>query len=458
MTVYVFIGPTLTPEDVSSVVPDAVCLPPVAQGDVYRVARQRPRAIGIVDGYFSGAPSVWHKEILWALSQGIPVFGSASMGALRAAELHDFGMQGVGRIFEAYRDGELEDDDEVAVVHGPPETGFMVASEPMVNMRATLERAEAAGVISAPTRSQLESAAKSLFFPHRVWPNVLEAVVGDGLPDSERSKFEKWLPEGSVDRKREDALEMLVAMQATVADNSAHADFRFEQTHFWDDLVERVADEPTATESGMPDGLLDEVRLLGPAAYSAVMRNALARLLAERESLHRDFTPAPAAKAAVTTEHRADLGLYRRDQLDAWMVENELDQRSYDRLLEQETLLRQFTEASTAALAPYLLDELRMSGRFHQLFGRARDKAERVGVNSEKPPVIFQNTTQLRAWYFETRLEVPIPEDIGMVAVALGFESVTDFDRALRGEWLYTCLANGGPRSFDQESERRPSK
>ena len=45
------------------------------------------------------------------------------MGALRAAELHAFGMRGVGRIFEAFRDGELEDDDEVAVVHGPAEPG-----------------------------------------------------------------------------------------------------------------------------------------------------------------------------------------------------------------------------------------------------------------------------------------------------------------------------------------------
>ena len=54
-----------------------------------------PGAIGVIDGYFDGVPSVWHKEILWALSQGIRVFGGASMGALRAAELDGFGMTGV---------------------------------------------------------------------------------------------------------------------------------------------------------------------------------------------------------------------------------------------------------------------------------------------------------------------------------------------------------------------------
>ena len=46
--------------------------PPVGQGDVYRAAtRYRPRAIGIVDGYFHQVPSVWHKEILWAMAEGI---------------------------------------------------------------------------------------------------------------------------------------------------------------------------------------------------------------------------------------------------------------------------------------------------------------------------------------------------------------------------------------------------
>ena len=69
-------------------------------------------------------PTVWHKEILWAMAQGIHVFGAASIGALRAAELDAFGMRGIGRIYEAFRDGVLEDDDEVAVLHGPEELGY----------------------------------------------------------------------------------------------------------------------------------------------------------------------------------------------------------------------------------------------------------------------------------------------------------------------------------------------
>ena len=42
-------------------------------------------------GAFASVPAVRHKEILWALSEGIPVIGAASIGALRAAELTAFG-------------------------------------------------------------------------------------------------------------------------------------------------------------------------------------------------------------------------------------------------------------------------------------------------------------------------------------------------------------------------------
>ena len=88
MSVFVFTGPTLSPEKACAEL-DAIYLPPVSQGDVYRAALKRPRAIGIIDGYFECVPAVWHKEILWAMTEGIHVYGSASMGALRAVELAD---------------------------------------------------------------------------------------------------------------------------------------------------------------------------------------------------------------------------------------------------------------------------------------------------------------------------------------------------------------------------------
>ena len=104
MNAFVFCGPTIASADVGLYL-DATLLAPASQGDLYRAAQHRPAMIGIIDGCFHHVPSVWHKEILWALSEGIPVYGGASMGALRAAELAPFGMRGVGKIFEDVASG-----------------------------------------------------------------------------------------------------------------------------------------------------------------------------------------------------------------------------------------------------------------------------------------------------------------------------------------------------------------
>jgi hypothetical protein len=68
VTAYVFTGPTVSAEDGAAEL-DAIFLPPATQGDVYRAALRRPRAIGVIDGFFERVPADWHKEILWAMSQ-----------------------------------------------------------------------------------------------------------------------------------------------------------------------------------------------------------------------------------------------------------------------------------------------------------------------------------------------------------------------------------------------------
>ena len=243
MNACIFAGPTLPPGD-DARKHAATWLPPAQHGDIHRAAALlRPRAIGIVDGYFESVPSVWHKEILWAMRQGVHVFGAASMGALRAAELATFGMRGIGAIFEAYRDGVLEDgeepfedDDEVAVVHGPADSGYMAVSEAMVNIRCTLASAERAALISPQTRARLASIAKALFFPERSYERLLQDGRAAGLPGTELSALQAWLPEGRVNQKRNDALAMLEAMRAFLDGDPgpAEARFHFEYTTLWE--------------------------------------------------------------------------------------------------------------------------------------------------------------------------------------------------------------------------------
>lgn len=220
MKAIVFVGPTLPPRLRPTAAAGAPWdwRPPVRQGDLYRAAaHDRPMAIGIVDGYFEAVPSVWHKEILWAMAEGIHVFGAASIGALRAAELAAFGMRGLGRIYEDFRDGVLQDDDEVAVLHGPEELGYPPLTEAMVNIRATLDAAIAAGVLAHAAAGAVCDTAKALFYKERAWEAVLRAVSAAGLTAREIGAFEAWLPAGRIDRKRADAEAMLAAIRDLLA-------------------------------------------------------------------------------------------------------------------------------------------------------------------------------------------------------------------------------------------------
>jgi hypothetical protein len=153
---------------------DAEYRPPAGQGDVLRAALRRPRAIALVDGVFERAPAVWHKEILFALSEGIHVYGAASMGALRAAELAEFGMRGIGDVYRAFADGTLEDDDEVAVAHADSEHGFRPLSDAMVDVRGTLDAAVAEGIVSERAAAVIARRVKETFYARRLLVAALD--------------------------------------------------------------------------------------------------------------------------------------------------------------------------------------------------------------------------------------------------------------------------------------------
>jgi hypothetical protein len=443
MTSIVFVGPTLGPEEVAAA-GDFICRPPVSQGDVYRAARNRPRAIGIIDGYFSGAPSVWHKEILWAISEGVPVFGSASMGALRAAELHSFGMRGIGRIFEAFRDGVLEDDDEVAVLHGPAEIGYLAASEPMVNIRETLALAQMKGVLEPGSRRSLENLAKSVFFGERNWPELLAAAASKGIAEAELVALQDWLPEGRVDRKRLDAIEMLAAMQeASKADAPMVPSFHFEWTFLWDQFVARCAGA-TAVSSLPTQRLLDELRLEGPDAYGRVETRALLRMVAAN-GIARPAEPSRDENRAALTKLRAKLGLYTRAELDRWMAANDLDPVSLERMIENEARLEELRRRFERSLETTLLEELRLSGAYARLAERAVKKQQVADRTAEARELTSLLGTTLRLWYFENRLGSPMPDDLEDFARRLGFENIEALDAAVHREWLYLNVYSKSP-------------
>lgn len=242
MTAVIFAGPTLPPNARPADTTAFDWRPPVRQGELYRVALDRPAVIGIIDGYFETTPTVWHKEILWAMAQGIHVFGAASIGALRAAELDVFGMRGIGRIYDDFRSGVLEDDDEVAVLHGPAELGYPSVTEAMINIRATLAAAARDGIIAPSTADRLTAIAKALFYKERTWQATLGAAAASNGDEAALARFEAWLPAGQVDQKRRDALAMLEAIATHLAAGTQplQVDYELADTAAWRAVRRRV--------------------------------------------------------------------------------------------------------------------------------------------------------------------------------------------------------------------------
>ena len=444
MRACVFVGPTISREQVLSTC-ECVCLPPAAQGDLYRAALAGPVAIGVIDGYFHGVPSVWHKEILWAMAQGIHVFGSSSMGALRAAELDAFGMRGVGRIFEHYRDGTLEDDDEVAVLHGPREADFMPLSEPMVNIRATLERATREGVIGERSRKVLCDFAKSLYYQKRTWDAVLSSEHIASVPSKERAAMREWLEIGRVDRKREDALEMLELMSDHLSSTPEplRVSYDFEWTHFFDSVTEyALENESAAHDHGevLPlEELVDELRL-DPEAFHRASRRALLRMLAVRETRRRRMEITPGMVRDRKIAFRLQQRLFNRNATDEWLARNQMSEVDLDQLAEEEARLDALSSETARGVRDYLISELRSSDEFARMLERARDKRETLsslGLMHAQPGELDVAPPQLLAWYFESRLKTSIPDDLDAYIARLGLAHRDAFYRILIREHVY---------------------
>ncbi len=232
----VFAGPSIHGLS-SEAYPGLTFRPPAACGDVARAVRDGATAIGLIDGVFETAPSTWHKEILWALHKGVPVSGASSMGALRAAEMDRFGMRGIGRIYRLVRRGAIQDDDEVAVLHGPAELGFVPLTEAMVDIRYSVRAAARQGVVTGAAAAAFISAAKQTFYKDRIYPRLLQALRDGGFP-TEAGRLEAWLKQNRRSVKREDAALLLAAMRR--AERVARPPpVEFPRTTFWDAFEKR---------------------------------------------------------------------------------------------------------------------------------------------------------------------------------------------------------------------------
>jgi hypothetical protein len=203
--IIVFLGPSLE----QTAAEEILCAdyrPPAKRGDLLAAVNTGATIIGLIDGVFHQESAVAHREILAAVKKGVVVVGASSMGALRAAEMDTLGMVGIGKIYHMYKSGELESDDEVALVFDP--SSGLALSEPLINIRFTLNRSVEEKIIDAAACDALLSSARSLFYPKRTYRAIVSGA-GNALDEKMRDRFLNWAVTSACDQKREDAVAAL---------------------------------------------------------------------------------------------------------------------------------------------------------------------------------------------------------------------------------------------------------
>lgn len=194
----IFLGPSL-PIDEARRLLDAEYQPPICRGDIDRLPADS--TVAIIDGVFDQARAVSPREIREGIARGMRIFGSSSMGALRAAEVAE--MVGVGVVHRMFETGTIESDDEVAVAFDPE--SLRPLSESLVNIRYAVECLVRPGTISADAGERILSAAKRLFYTERSYPMILRQA---GLADQIDGPILLSML-NSHNLKREDAITLL---------------------------------------------------------------------------------------------------------------------------------------------------------------------------------------------------------------------------------------------------------
>lgn len=200
-----FAGPSLFGQDLDATGLDI--RPPARQGDIHRAVLDGADAIGLIDGVFGFVPSVWHKEILFALTEGVRVLGGGSLGALRAAECASFGMEPVGVIANAYANGVRYEDADVCLSHAPDEMDFMPLSEPLVDVEASIANLLTLERITSQQAWIWLDAARDLYFADRTVEAMLARAA---LPASLADDYRRH----RIGVKSRDALELVVRLRA----------------------------------------------------------------------------------------------------------------------------------------------------------------------------------------------------------------------------------------------------
>jgi hypothetical protein len=207
----IFLGPTLSIEKAKEIL-DADYKPPAKKGDLLNLIPSSVKLVGVIDGYFLQDYPPTPIEVYNLLrKKNLMVFGSSSLGALRAVELKKFGMVGIGKIFDLFLKGVIDSDDEVAVTF----TGYSgYKSDALIDIRYNLFLAQKNKIIDKNTKRNILQIAKKTYFPYRTYNDIIdESKKTFPLQKKQLIDFEGYLIKNKKSLKEYDAINLLKSIK-----------------------------------------------------------------------------------------------------------------------------------------------------------------------------------------------------------------------------------------------------
>ncbi len=365
-----FVGPSIPFALAQATLPQADFRGPIQRGDLDNVPAGA--LVAIIDGLFAQTLAISPGEIREAIARGVAVYGAASMGALRAAEIPE--IVGVGRIYEMYRSGVIERDDEVAVLLNPDTHEPL--TEPLVNVRHSVERLVRSGTLSRHDGEAIVESGIQLHYSERTYRGILAASrLANNKDIDDIIRLLK-----SFDLKRDDAQLLLETIRSAKAPSSAPPDRSSTYVPRAPDQHVRVNSRESATssvlvwESGDEVAFEDLVRFLKiTGAFDGAARRAIARmaiagtpLMGNPPSAHESSPGQGASAQSLLDGTRARWGWESPEEAHVTMRDLGLGLEDVADSLEAEACVRaivaRFAASPTAAFHTALRAELWLDG------------------------------------------------------------------------------------------------
>lgn len=394
-TMVVFLGPSMSHDEARALAPEAILLPPVCQGDLLSACEMyTPDVVVIIDGEFGQTLSVWHKEVLFVLDQGVRVFGASSMGALRASELDRFGMEGIGKVYAHYADGFLTADEDVALLHADAEYGWRPFTWPMVNVWATVAHLGESGIIDAEGCEAIQAAANALHFTQRSRNALAQKLAEHGRTDAEA--LTDAFVANFVDQKKIDATEaILTGLNAQNVPKPPHE----EPLH----LFGRIGESMQSTDTLVPSSphplrryqLVNDVALHDPD-FERFSQRALDRAVVLEYAYEAGIEPTPEEIDQEAARFFATIGL-TEEQIPEWVEANDFMPGELERFLRDEACRRHMQRwALDVRLYErnrrVIIDELRFENRY---IDAVKSASRRRQLADARPPIEWPTDTQV---------------------------------------------------------------